>query len=196
MANIPIEKKSGGAAWWMWLLGLLLLGALIWLLAGLFDGPEDDIDYAVGDTTQVEPVPVMPADDTGTITSLMTIQTAANPQSLVGRSVNIDSLRVERVSGDSTFFVSAADAPTDNRIFAVLRNLGEAETGPGMGADGVYNVNEDEMATIDGTIARLASDDPDRWALNDVDAEDVVADQVYIRIDQMDFSEQVPESGI
>ena len=46
MANIPVERKSG-AGWLPWLIGLLVVGGLIWLVAELFDN-EPDADELAG----------------------------------------------------------------------------------------------------------------------------------------------------
>lgn len=53
MAKIPVEKESPGGGWWKWLLGLLLLGGLIWLIVALFDTDEPDVadEHMTPDTT-------------------------------------------------------------------------------------------------------------------------------------------------
>ncbi|WP_412068110.1 hypothetical protein [Rubrivirga sp. IMCC43871] len=61
MANIPVEKTSG-SPWWLWLLGLLLLGGLIWFIAEAFDNEPDadeiagtDDNVGVLDDFEIEP---------------------------------------------------------------------------------------------------------------------------------------------
>lgn len=62
MANIPVERTSTGTPWWLWLLGLLLLGGLVWLVAELFDNEPDadeiagtDDNIGVIDDVEIEP---------------------------------------------------------------------------------------------------------------------------------------------
>lgn len=193
MAHIPIEKESRGPAWWLWLLGLLAVAALVWLVASLFDDPEPErADLARGETERMEPAPLVSAAEARPITSVAEILRTANPTTLVGREVALDSLRVERLAGDSTFFVSAAALPSGDRLFAVLRRLGESEHGPGTGADGVYNIDEDDLTSLTGTIARLEPDDLARWGLTGARAQEVVTDQIYLRIRDVSFTERAP----
>ena len=62
MANIPVERTSTGTPWWLWLLGLVLLGGLVWLVAELFDNEPDadelagrDDNIGVIDDVEIEP---------------------------------------------------------------------------------------------------------------------------------------------
>ena len=62
MANIPVEPTRAATPWWLWLLGLLLLGGLIWLVAELFDNEPDadeiagtDDNVGVIDDFEIEP---------------------------------------------------------------------------------------------------------------------------------------------
>ena len=62
MANIPVERTSSGTPWWAWLLGLLLLGVVIWFVAELFDNEPDadelagtDDNVGVIDDFEIEP---------------------------------------------------------------------------------------------------------------------------------------------
>lgn len=43
MADIPIERRSGGN-WWKWLLGLLVLVLVIWLVASMFGEGETGME--------------------------------------------------------------------------------------------------------------------------------------------------------
>jgi hypothetical protein len=182
MANIPVEKKSG-FPWWLLLLGLLLLFLLAWFL-----WPDDDIDEVYEDEiVEVTPVPV----NTGVITSWAELQNVAERRNLVGRTVNIDNLVAARVSGDSTFFV-APDMNTQgrDRLFVVLQNLGESETGA-MGRDGRYNVDEMEELTLRGEIMMLQPSDPDAWMLDQTDADMVREGNVYVRATNLMFTDEM-----
>ncbi len=62
MANIPVERPSSGTPWWLWLLGVLLLGGLIWFIAEAFDNEPDademaglDDNVGVLDDFEIEP---------------------------------------------------------------------------------------------------------------------------------------------
>lgn len=62
MANIPVERTHTSTPWWLWLLGLLLLGGLVWLVAELFDNEPDadeiagqDDNIGVIDDFEIEP---------------------------------------------------------------------------------------------------------------------------------------------
>jgi hypothetical protein len=54
MAKIPVEKETGGGGWWKWLLGLLLLGLIIWIIWGLVD--DDDMEVGENAEPNVENV--------------------------------------------------------------------------------------------------------------------------------------------
>ncbi len=183
MANIPVEKKSG-FPWWLLLLGLLLLGLLAFFL-----WPNDDVDEVYEDeVVQVDPVEPV---STGLITSWAELQNVAERRNLVGREVAIDDLVVTRVSGDSTFFVAPEMNTEDrDRLFVVLRNMGEDERGA-MGRDGRYNVDEMDKMTLRGTIMSLNPSDPDAWALNTTDADMVRAGNVYVAASNLMFTDEV-----
>ena len=73
MAEIPVEKKTG-FPWLLALLGLLLLGALLWFLASLGDDDADVVAYDMDDRTAV------------------------------AGAVDMDGLRVTSVTGDMSFY--------------------------------------------------------------------------------------------
>jgi hypothetical protein len=50
MADINVERKQRSI--WPWIVGLLVLALLIWLLASMFNGNDDD--GGVADETTVE----------------------------------------------------------------------------------------------------------------------------------------------
>ena len=67
MSEIDIERKeSGGVPWWVWLLGALLLAALIWYaLAAMSAKP--NVAVATNDTTIVADNDTMMADNTAVV---------------------------------------------------------------------------------------------------------------------------------
>ena len=62
MAKIPVEKETGGGGWWKWLLGLLLLGLLIWLIWAWVD--DDDLEVAEDTEADIETVEPPPTPET------------------------------------------------------------------------------------------------------------------------------------
>lgn len=187
MANIPVEKKSG-FPWWLLLLGLLLLALLAFFL-----WPDDEIEEVYDDEI-VAVDPVEPIETTGVITSWAELQNVAERRNLVGRRVNIDDLTVTRVSGDSTFFVGDRTTPESERLFVVLRNLGESETGA-MGRDGRYNVDRMEEVRLVGTVEALQPSDPDVWALDDTDADMVRSGNVFVAAERLGFEDDMDVFG-
>lgn len=179
MAHIPVEKKSG-TPWWVWLLALLLIGGVIWLFAEMFDDEPDEDDFA---TTEVidDPVDTTPP----VLTSLSTLLSANNPTAYFGRRVDVDDIPVTSLAGDSTFWVYP-DGRDGERIFVVLRGLGESESGPGTGADGVYNVDDSEVIDIEGTVMDLGPNDPSVWGLRGADASMVAGQRFYIQASELD----------
>ena len=154
MANIPVEKTSGGAAWLPWLLGLLALAALIWLGFELFDD-EPDADELAGADDNVGVIDDVELGDdqagapAGTIdTGVDTLRTVAALDETIaaardgfvdldGLVVALEDVEVQSLAGDSTFYIGSGD----DRTLVVLATLGESAHGPGDGSDGVYNVD-------------------------------------------------------
>lgn len=187
MANIPVEKKSG-FPWWLLLLALVLLG----LLAFLF-WPDNEIEEAIEDeVVQIDPVD--PIETTGVITSWTELQNVAERRNLVGRAVDIDGLVATRVTGDSTFFVAPSTSDARDRLFVVLEDLGESETGA-MGRDGRYNVDRMEQMRLQGTIMSLRPGDPDAWMLDETDADMVRNGNVYVRASSLTFMDEMADDA-
>jgi hypothetical protein len=184
MANIPVEKKSG-FPWWLILLAVLLLALLAWFLLDNDDEIVDDYDDEIVNVEPVEPI-----QSTGVITSWAELQNVAARENLIGRQINIDNLVATRVSGDSTFFVAPdRNTPDRDRLFVVLEDLGESETGA-MGRDGEYNVDVMEEMTLRGEVVRLMDSDPDAWMLDETDAEMVRSGNVYVRASNLMFTRE------
>ena len=129
MAEIPIEKKSGLG--WLWiLLGLLVLGLILWLL---FGGNDNDDVEPVTDTAVVSQVDDM-AGTTAVAAGALT----------AGEAFNISNARVTQVNDDMGFMVD------DNctQRFVVFT---EART-PGDSTEGQFDINTGQLVNLRGTV--------------------------------------------
>lgn len=109
MAKIPVEKEQQ-SAWIWWLLGLLLLGGIIWFLVEAFDD-EEDPDFV--DVEEVEPTPTPQTQeyegvDLGTI--------LANPGEYVGEPFPTMEVMVSSVPTDRGFWIS----DNGDRLFVII----------------------------------------------------------------------------
>ena len=130
MAEIPVEKKSGGIPGWVWLLlGLLLLALLLWWLLG-----DDDDDVAMVD----EPAAVEQVDT-------MAPAAAAGAVALVpGEEVDLDNVRVTSLAGDMAFNAEINGEP----VFVVFNQ----EPTPGDPTEGEYDINEGSIINMTGRV--------------------------------------------
>lgn len=162
MAEIPVQQKSG-IPWWVWLLlGLLVIGLLVWL----FTRDDDD---RVGASQAEQPVAIAPvadpamdtnmavgtaapagatgaAGDTGPITDLAAIAGAGDMSALVGRNVQLSNVRVQSVVGDRTFWVEGEGG---QRAFVVLN---EQPTPDRPGVEGRYDVTQGQVLNVSGIM--------------------------------------------
>lgn len=60
MADINVERKSSGSNILPWVLGLLLLAALIWGVMSFMDNDDDDVIVTEPTTTEVAPAVTTP----------------------------------------------------------------------------------------------------------------------------------------
>lgn len=116
MAKIPVEKKQQ-PSWIWWLLGLLLLGGIIWVLVEAFDD-EEELD--VGGVEEVEPIPPPPTNefeevDLGAI--------LANPSEYVGEPFPTTEVTVASVPTDRGFWISA----NGDSLFALIIDVPEEQ---------------------------------------------------------------------
>ena len=88
MANIPVERTKSGIPPWLWILGLLLLGLLLWFLISALS---DDDEVVVDDTTEEVVAPVAAALD-------------------------LSNVYVTRVVSDNAFFVAPTPGGTDETL--------------------------------------------------------------------------------
>jgi hypothetical protein len=192
MANIPVERDAS-KPWWLWLLGLLLLAFLVWLAFELFDdepdadeiaGTEDNVglidDVDLSDDLGVEEVTV--EEDLYETDPEVEVGPVMASRLQPGTPVRLQNVPVYRVIGDSTFWIGRDDG---RRFLVVLAGLGESETGA-RGTDGVFNVDEDEMVSITGAIARMVDGDRGLSELTDADNEALRERDVYIRVNSRD----------
>lgn len=168
MAEIPVTKKSS-SSWWMWLIGLLLLAALVWFLYGALT--EDRSETAATPTTTATTAPAptssaspatppqtgaapglsaAPATATGeTITDSGAYASAGDKLSLVGRRVEIVNARVARVVGPKTFTLESG-----SEEFYVMV---EGDLSKGVGTQG--QIDKGSVLNVKGSFRRLTADE-------------------------------------
>ena len=136
MADIDVERKSGNN-WIWWLLGLIVLGLLLWwLLAGRGD---DDADLEPVTATAVEPLPApaepMPAAEGATLAAIL-----ANPAQYVGTEFS-GQVQVVEVPTDRGFWIEQ----DGTRMYALIVD------GP---AEQPLDINPGQMVQIDRGMVR------------------------------------------
>ncbi|MGI9174263.1 MAG: hypothetical protein ACR2GR_02935 [Rhodothermales bacterium] len=165
--------------------GMLL--ALLLLLSMTACDPEPSEEGPAATDTTAADVPDAP------ITTLPALSDAAEREALVDQRVELANMRVDDVTGDSTFWIVPANGSADERVFVVLENLEEWQSGTGTGADGRYNVDPGDVLTVYGRIVALQPDDPTVWDIQNEDAQGPLEGRVYVRADRLDFTERAPE---
>lgn len=170
MANIPVERTGSSFPWWLVLLGLVALGAIVWFATR---STTDDTDRtAVTQTTDDAIVsdPGFISDEGRTTTTApgATNGVMTNPARLVdvpatrdpaGREVRFDNMRVEVAYSDSVFYATHADGPPGTRFFVVLGNPAPSPspfTPPA-------TLDIGEVVTIEGVVREPSRDDLQRW---------------------------------
>jgi hypothetical protein len=126
MAQIPVEKKSS-SAWWVWLIGLLVLLVVGWFVWQNFNQDNDRLNMTspapVTGTPDNAPATTtgtpLPADNMGSgnrptgtgagdlVTDADTYGSSSDRLALVGREVALDSARVARVVGPKSFTLAS-----------------------------------------------------------------------------------------
>lgn len=172
-----------------WLLGLLVLVLVIWLLAEFFstDGEERG-------TTQPEQVEQEATTESsamatgGVITDAAVLLNAEDPRQLAGRAVELSSMNVTSVTGDSTFYVTSEGS---DRRFLIALN----EVIPSLpeGVEGRYDVTEGQVIDISGHVRALSNYEPDAWGISEQEAQPMMDDQIYIRAQSLTIVEDSPE---
>lgn len=175
MTNIPIKQKKG-VPWWVWLLVVLAILVGLWLLLAILDS-DDDVDVA----NPAEPVTatVAATTDPKLVTDLLIIVDTDDPDSLVGRRVKLESVAVQSVVGDKTFWVGPSK---DQQLFVFL----EEKVDPA-GAEGQVDVNEGQQVTITGTVEKLPPIEQARkqFDLSEKNSADLKGEKLYVRAAQV-----------
>lgn len=178
MANIPVEKKSGGG-WLPWLLGILALLALVWLAAELFDDEPDadEIAGAEDNVGVIDDVEIGDDDD----------MDAAGLGYTVGTAVSLDEVRVDRVIGDRTFTISSTDGALDVPSLVVLDEQPTTPSEPGV--EGRVDINPGQLVSINGTVQEMDGDPATVLGITQVEADAVNAGQMFVRATEVDILE-------
>ncbi|HET6566363.1 MAG TPA: hypothetical protein VFG50_00250 [Rhodothermales bacterium] len=101
MANIPVEPRHERSRWWLWLVGLIIIGALAWIIGSLFDPMQPVDDAAEGAAQELTPAP-----GAAPIITDPAVLFASTDSSLIGRTVQLTGMRVEQKLSDSVFTAS------------------------------------------------------------------------------------------
>ena len=103
VADISVERKDRSI--WPWILGLLLLGLLIWGLLELLDNDNDLVERPVA--TEPAPVvdPVPPVVGAAAVATPTIADVLANPAAYAGQSFSTQEVRVAEVTGDRGFWI-------------------------------------------------------------------------------------------
>lgn len=164
MADIPVERKSG-ATWWLWLIGLMLVIAVLWFWFG-----RDNSRRAVGASTPepatapassvvnappqaLNPAPAS-APAMGSVASGAAVTdpgiyaATADKASLAGREAVFTGAKVVRIVGPKTFTVASGG---DELLVVIDQDLSG-----GVGSQGRIDVGV--SVDLKGTFHRLEPD--------------------------------------
>lgn len=160
MANIPVERTdSGFPMWLLGLLGLLLLGLLLWFFVG-----SDDDDVAVVD--DVEEVGVVDAGVTDPVPVA---------------ALDMSNLYVTRVTGDRTFFVAPSEAQADMETLVVLDQSASPDV-PGI--EGQVDINPGQRVSLTGgRMEPMGDSDLAGMGIPDDDLNAMTTETDIIRVD-------------
>ena len=160
MANIPVERTgSGFPLWLLGLLGLLLLGLLLWFFAG-----SDDDDVVVVDDVDETEVVEAGVTDPVPVTAL-----------------DMSNLYVTRVTGDRTFFVAPSEAQSDMETLVIL-DQNDSPDAPGI--EGQVDINPGQRVSLTGGVMEPMGDmDLANMGIPDADLNAMTADTEVIRVD-------------
>lgn len=197
MAEIPVERKSG-VRWWLWLVGLLLIIAVLWFWLG-----RDDRGRVVGASTPgaaaapassvanaptqaLNPAPASApamglAASGAAITDPGIYAATADKASLAGREAAFTAAKVVRIVGPKTFTVASGG---DELIVMIDQDLSS-----GVGSQGRIDIGV--SVDLKGTFQRLQpetiNDISNRRfrALTELERETLGKTQVYLHVTEV-----------
>ena len=166
MSTIPVERT--GTPWWVWLLGALLLVALLWWLVSALG---DDDDVAV--VEQSDPVEVVEEPDP--------VDGVAALPAVEATALDMSNLYVTRVTGDRTFFVAPSAAMTDQETLVILDQNASPDV---VGIEGQVDINPGQRVAISaGTMEPLGDADLNGMGLEAADVSRMTSTTDVIRVD-------------
>lgn len=178
MARIPVEKRDAGFPWWGWILALVIAVGAIWLIAELLD---NDAEVEPIETAAVYEMDRNALDDPA-ITSYTMVVDPMNMQSLSGKKVDLQNMKVTSVIGDQAFYVESADQAGED----ILIVLDEVPT-PGTQTEGRYDVTAGQELAIQGRIHRLDANIMNELGITDQEAKRAKDDALYIRAQSLNI---------
>lgn len=176
----PRDRDRRGVPWWMWLLALIALALLGWLLFALmFDGDDDDVTATTDATEEAVDTDAPATGGTGDepLTDIGLLVGSGGPD-LVGRRVQLESVVVQSVPGDVTFWVGPSE---EEQVLAVLQE--EAGAG-GEQVEGAVDINPGQQLTLMGVVRQLPPLDQAREQF-ELDEASLQNEQVYIEVQQV-----------
>jgi hypothetical protein len=201
MAEIPVERKSG-VEWWLWLIGLLLIIAVLWFWLGRDD--RDDRDRVVAasipeaaaapvgsvantPTQALNPAPasaLAPASAMGSAASGAAVTdpgiyaATADKASLAGREAAFTGAKVVRIVGPKTFTIASGG---DELLVVIDQDLSS-----GVGTQGRIDIGV--SVDLKGSFQRLQpgtiNDISDRRfrAMTELERETLGKTQVFLHV--------------
>ncbi len=140
MADIRVEKKSGGSKWWIWLIAIFVLLLLIWWWIGSSNRDRQPAAAQPGAAVSSQPV----GSSNKTITSLGAL-TSGRLAGMVGRPVNLDRVPVQGLAGDMAFYIGSN---SNDRVLVVFDQVPT----PGTSREGKVNVDPNSLVNIQGEV--------------------------------------------
>lgn len=181
MAEIHLQEKRGSMAWVWWLLGLIVVGLIVWW-ALVSMGDDDTVVATTAAAPVATPVTTSPQQaigTTGPITSMaMLTDAGAMASGVVGRSVALANVPVSKAVSDKAFWAGTSG----NEVFVVRGNQNAPFTAPDGGAQSPASVN------IYGTVQSMPADltrESANWNLKSTDAERLGSTSMYVNADSV-----------
>ncbi len=123
------------------------------------------------------PPPPPAAPSTGTITTTDALY-GTDLKPIIGRQVEITEATVLSVVGDSTFYVGSGG----QRFLVALSQLGESQSGPGDGSDGVFKIDAGQRISLRGTVRAFDSASAVFRGLSDADRTDATTRGAFVNV--------------